>query len=133
VTGCRSYLLEDVEMLRTLLASGMSPDMPDWQGQTFLHGLCSGGKRGQAGEAVERAGILLDAGASITAREDQYRSTPLAWAARTNMPAMIQFLLTRGALVNLPDDPPFTTPLAWAERRGHAEAAEILRKGGAVR
>jgi ankyrin repeat protein len=130
VTGCRSYLLEDVEMLRMLLASGMSPDMPDWQGQTFLHGLCSGGKRGHAGEAVQRAGILLDAGASITAREDQYRSTPLAWAARTNMPDMIQFLLTRGAPVNLPDDPPWATPLAWAERRGHADVAEILRKIG---
>ena len=133
VTGCRSYLLENVEMLRMLLASGMSPDMPDWQGQTFLHGLCTGAKRGQAGEALERAAILLDAGASITAREDQYRSTPLAWAARTNMPDMIEFLLTRGAPSNLPDDPPWATPLAWAERRGHAEVAEILRKRGAVR
>ena len=133
VTGCRSYLLEDVEMLYMLLASGMSPDMPDWQGQTFLHGLCAGGKRGQDGEAVQRAGILLDAGASITAREDQYRSTPLAWAARTNMPDMIEFLLTRGAPSNLPDDPPWATPLAWAERRGHAGVAKILRKRGAVR
>jgi ankyrin repeat protein len=134
VTGCRSYLLENVEMLRMLLASGMSPDLPDWQGQTFLHGLCSGSKRCQPGEAVERAGILLDAGASITAREDQYRSTPLAWAARTNMPDMVEFLLTRGAPPHLPDDPPWATPLAWAERRGHVEIAEMLQRaldGGA--
>jgi ankyrin repeat protein len=133
VTACRSYLLENAEMLRILLASGMSPDMPNWQGQTFLHGLCSGGKRGQAGEALERARILLDAGASISAREDEYRSTPLAWAARTNMPDMVELLLARGAPTKLTDDPPWATPLAWAERRGHAEVAEILRKRGAVR
>jgi len=128
VTACRSYLLENVEMLRMLLASGMSPDLPDWQGQTFLHGLCGGGRRVRVADAIERAGILLDAGASLTAREDQYRSTPLAWAARTNMVEMIEFLLSRGAPTALPDDPPWATALAWAERRGHAEAAAILRR-----
>jgi ankyrin repeat protein len=133
VTGCRSYLLENVEMLRILLASGMNPDLPDWQGQTFLHVLCRGGKRGQAGEALERAGILLDAGASISAREEEYGSTPLAWAARTNMADMVEFLLAHDAPTNLPDDPPWATPLAWAERRGHAEVAEMLRKRGAAR
>jgi ankyrin repeat protein len=122
--------LENVEMLRMLLASGMSPNMPNWQGQTFLHHLCGRGKRGQA-EALERAGILLDTGASISGREDEYRSTPIAWAARTNMPDMVEFLLARGAPTNLPDDPPWATPLAWAERRGHREVAEILRRRGA--
>jgi ankyrin repeat protein len=133
VTACRSYLLEDIEMLRILLASGMSPDMPDWQGQTFLHGLCSGDKRAQTGDSLARAEVLLDAGASISAREEEYRSTPLAWAARTNMPEMVEFLLARGAPTLLPDDPPWATPLAWAERRGHAEIAEILRKHGSAR
>jgi ankyrin repeat protein len=128
VTACRSYLLENVDMLRMLLASGMSPDMPDWQGQTFLHGLCGGGRRVRVADAIERAGILLDAGASLNAREDQYRSTPLGWAARTNMPEMIEFLLSRGAPTELPDNLPWATPLAWAERRGHREAAAILRR-----
>jgi len=133
VTGCHSYLLENTEMLRILLASGMNPDLPTWQRRTFLHDLCSGGKRGQTSDAIERAQILLDAGASISARDEEYRSTPLAWAARTNMPEMVEFLLARGAPTNLPDDPPWATPLAWAERRGHAEVAEILRKHGAAR
>ena len=133
VTGCRSYLLENLELLRILLAHRMSPDLPNWQGQTFLHDLCRGGPRGKAGEALARAAILLDAGASISAREEEYRSTPLAWAARTNMPDMVEFLLGRGAPANLPDDEPWATPLAWAERRGHAEIAEILRKHGAAR
>jgi ankyrin repeat protein len=133
VTGCRSYLLENTEMLQILLASGMSPELPNWQGQTFLHELCGGGKRGETGEALARAAILLDTGASISAREEEYRSTPLGWAARTNMPDMVEFLLARGAPVDLPDDQAWATPLAWAERRGHAEVAEMLRKHGAAR
>jgi len=114
VTGCHSYLLENTEMLRILLASGMNPDLPNWQRRTFLHDLCSGGKRGQTSDAIERARILLDAGASISARDEEYRSTPLAWAARTNMPEMVEFLLARGAPANLADDPPWAAPRAWA-------------------
>lgn len=133
VTGCRSYLLENIEMLRILLASGMNPDSPNWQGQTFLHDLCRGSKRGQTEGALARAAILLDAGASISAREEEYRSTPLGWAARTNMPDMVELLLARGAPTHLPDDERWATPLAWAERRGHAEVARILRTHGATR
>jgi ankyrin repeat protein len=133
LTACRGYLLENLALLRILLANGMSPDLPNWQEQTLLHDLCRGGKRGQAGEALARAAILLDAGASISAREEEYRSTPLAWAARTNMPDMVEFLLARGAPANLPDDEPWATPLAWAQQRGHAEVAEILSKHEAER
>ncbi len=134
VTGCHSYLIENIEMLRILIASGMNPDLPTWQRRTFLHDLCSGIKRGQTpADAIERARILLDAGASITARDEEYRSTPLAWAARTNMREMVEFLLAHGAPTNLPDDAPWATPLAWAERRGHAEVAVVLRKFGATR
>jgi ankyrin repeat protein len=112
----------------------MSPDLPNWQRQTFLHTLCSGGaRRIELDGALTRAAILLDAGASLIPREDEYSSTPLGWAARTNMPEMVEFLLARGAPVNLPDDPPWATPFAWAERRGHSEIAAILRKHGAVR
>ena len=75
----------------------------------------------------------LDAGATITARDDEYRSTPLAWAARANKPQMVEFLLSRRAPVNLPDDEPWATPLAWAERRGHQQIASILRAHGATR
>jgi ankyrin repeat protein len=126
LTACRGYLLENTEMFRLLLASGMNPDLPNWQRQTFLHELCRGGKRGQTGKQLSLAAILLDAGASISARDEEYLSTPLGWAARTNIPDMVEFLLARGAPTNLPDDQPWATPLAWAKRRGHAEVAEIL-------
>jgi ankyrin repeat protein len=132
LTACRTYVMEDLEMFKILLQYGMNPDLPNWQGQTFLHNLCSGGGKRSEGEgALARAAILLDAGASISARDDEYRSTPLAWAARTNMPEMVKFLLARGAPANLPGDPPWATPIAWAERRGHTEVAGILRTHGA--
>jgi uncharacterized protein len=136
LTGCQGYLLTHTDMLRTLLAHGMSPDLMNWQHQTLLHHVClSQDYRGRdrTDGAIERATILLDAGANISARDDEYRSTPLAWAARTNALEVAAFLLARHAPTNLPDDEPWATPLAWAERRGHAEMSALLRSHGADR
>jgi ankyrin repeat protein len=124
-TSCQGYLL-NTDALRTLLAHGMSPDQMNWQHQTLLH-------HASTRETSECAAILLDAGATMTARDDDYRSTPLAWAARAGRPQMVEFLLSRGAPVNLSDDEPWATPLAWAERRGHQQVASILRAHGATR
>lgn len=131
LTGCQGYLLEHADMLRTLLAHGMSPDLMNWQRQTLLHLVCTG--RDSTGGNVERAAILLDAGATISARDEEYRSTPLAWAARTDSVSMVELLLARGAPTNLPDDEPWATPLAWADRRGHSQIASTLRTYGAAR
>jgi ankyrin repeat protein len=81
---------------------------------------------------VECATIPLDAGASISAKDADSRSTPLAWAARHNLPDMVELLLNRGAATNLPDDEPWATPLAWATRRGNVKIAEILQGAGAT-
>ena len=134
LTGCQGYLLARTDMLRMLLAHGMSPDLMNWQHQTLLHLACEARDyrgRPQADGSLERAAILLDAGANLSARDDEYRSTPLAWAARTNGVEMVKFLLARGAATSLPDDEPWATPLAWAERRGNAEIVAILRQHGA--
>jgi ankyrin repeat protein len=131
LTGCQGYLLTHTDMLRTLLAHGMSPDLMNWQHQTLLHLVCQGRDyrgRNTTNGAVERATMLLDAGANISARDREYRSTPLAWAARTNAVDLVEFLLARGAPTNLPDDEAWATPLAWAERRQHAEIVSILRR-----
>ena len=138
LTGCQTYLLTHADMLRTLLAHGMSPDLMNWQRQTLLHHVCRQPQTKRwilagASAAIERATILLDAGANILARDEEYRSTPLAWAARSGAVAMVKFLLSRGAPTALPDDEPWTTPLAWAERRQHAEIASVLRQHGADR
>jgi ankyrin repeat protein len=123
-TACQGYLL-NVDALRSLLAHGMSPDQMNWQHQTPLH-------RASTRAGSECAAILLDAGATITARDDEYCSTPLGWAARTNTATMVQFLLSRGAPTNLPGDEPWATPLAWATRRGHVPIVEMLRAAGAT-
>jgi ankyrin repeat protein len=136
LTGCQGYLLHDTGMLRTLLSHGMSPDLMNWQHQTLLHHVCQGRDyrgRAKTDGAVERATILLDAGADISPRDDEYRSTPLAWASRTNALPVARLLLARRAPTNLPDDDAWATPLAWAERRGHAEMAALLRRHGAER
>jgi len=124
-TTCQGYLINP-DALRTLLAHGMSPNQMNWQHQPLLH-------HASTGDTPECATILLDAGATMTVRDDDYRSTPLAWAARANKPQMVEFLLSRGAPVNLPDDESWATPLAWAERRGHRQVASILRAHGATK
>ena len=133
--GCQSYVLERPDMLQLLLArGGLNPDYPTPSGLTLLHQLCSRDIRNRTmAHRTECAAILLDAGANIAAKDEEYRSTPLAWAARNNLPDMVEFLLARGAAANLPDDQPWATPLAWAEKRGHAEIAATLRKHGATR
>ena len=40
LTGCQGYLLAHTDMLRTLLAHGMSPNLMNWQHQTLLHLVC---------------------------------------------------------------------------------------------
>ena len=132
--GCQSYLLEKPDMLRVLLArGGLHPDYPTPEGSTLLHALCSRDVRGRTmSDRTECAGILLDAGATISAKDQDYRSTPLAWAARNNLPDMVEFLLARGAPTNLPDDEPWATPLAWAKRRGHRQIASVLERHGAT-
>jgi ankyrin repeat protein len=133
LTACRSYLLEDPEMLRLLLASGMNPDLPNWQHATPLHDLCGRDARGRArGNRRECALVLIEAGATLIARDDEYRGTPLAWAARSNLPDMVDLLLAHGAPPRLPDDEPWATPLAWATRRGHVDIAARLRQAGAT-
>jgi ankyrin repeat protein len=133
VNDCRTYLFTDPEMLRLLLESGMDPNLPSWLHTTPLHDLCARDSRGRPrAHRLECAAILLDAGSAISAKDDDYRSTPLAWAARHDVPDMVELLLARGAPVSLPDDDPWATPLAWATRRGHDGIVAILRAAGAT-
>ena len=133
LTLCRSYLMSDPGMLSLLLASGMDPDLPNWQVSTPLHDLCGRDGRGRPRpNRAECAGILLDAGAAISTRDEEYRSTPLAWAARNGLDDMVELLLVRGAATNLPGDVPWATPLAWAKRREYGYVEEILRRAGAA-
>jgi len=99
----------------------MNPDRPDWMGITPLHRFAADGD-------VERAALFLDHGADIEARDDDFRSRPLAWAARRGREPMVEFLLRRGAQLRVSDDPEWATPLAWATRRGHADVVRMLTR-----
>ena len=97
VDGCHSYLLEDLEILRLLLAAGMSPDTANTDGATLLHVACGRDGRGRAlGHRAECAALLLDAGATIDARDRATGTTPLAWAIRHELPDMAALLRERG-------------------------------------
>jgi uncharacterized protein len=130
--GCHSYLLEQTDMLGLMLTKGaLDPDYPTDDGVTLLHELCRYEPGGTPQLRRESAALLLDAGANISARDDEYRSTPVAWAARNNVPDMVEFLLSRGAPTNLADDEKWATPVAWATRRGHTRVVELLKGAGA--
>jgi ankyrin repeat protein len=133
LTGCRGYLMSEPDTLRLLLErADLDPNLPNWQRATPLHDLCGRDYRGRANpHRVECARLLLAGGARLDARDLDYRSTPLGWAARAGLPDMVELLLERGAPAHEPDAPRWATPLAWATRRGHGEIAQQLRAAGA--
>ena len=110
----------------------MDPGLPNWLHVTPLHDVCGSSGKGDAHpHRIELAELFLEFGANIDARDDDYRSTPLGWAARCGLNDMVTLLLDRGASLTLPDDDAWATPLAWAVRRGHEEVVATLRSNGA--
>jgi len=110
------------EIAKLLFEHGMDPNRPNWLRITPLHHFAESGD-------LEGAAIFIEHGADLNARDEEFCSTPLAWAARRHQTRMVEFLLRHGAQTNLPDDLPdlaWATPLAWATRRGHQAIARLL-------
>ena len=123
---------EVLEPFTFLLEAGMTPNDPNWLRVTPLHLLVLGAtSHGTDGSAYrphpKMMKLFIEHGADLNARDEDYRSTPLGWAARWGRKEAVEMLLERGAQINLPDDPPWATPLAWARKKGHAEIEELLR------
>jgi ankyrin repeat protein len=141
VTECRTYLWRRPELARRLLAAGMDPNLPNWQWQTPLHNIAEMNPmwvrkgRNSPVQRRERAhrqtlvDLFLEFGADIDAVDEEYRSTPLGWAARQGQDDVVELLLERGA------DPSggeaWARPHAWAERRKHGKIARRLKRAGA--
>lgn len=90
--GCRTYLLEDAEMLRALLEHGaLDPDYPDEHGATLLHALCRPGGGESDALRARCAEVLLAAGADASAR-DQAGETPVTLARRHGWSAVVSVL-----------------------------------------
>ena len=131
VTGCRTYLWATTDMTRVLLEHGMNPNLPNWQRVTPLHDICSRDGRGRPDpNRHELLDLFLEFGADVNALDEEYRSTPLGWAARNGLTDMVEMLLARGADPGLAGEL-WATPLEWAHRRGHMEIADRLRASGA--
>ena len=131
VTGCRTYLWNTPDMTRVLLEHGMNPNLPNWQRVTPLHDICSRGGRGRPdANRHELLDLFLEFGADINAMDEEYRSTPLGWAARSGLPDMVELLLARGADANLSGES-WATPLEWAQRRGYKDIGALLLAHGA--
>jgi RNA polymerase sigma factor (sigma-70 family) len=110
------------ELAKLLFEHGMDPNRPNWLRITPLHHFAESGD-------LEGAAVFIEHGADLNARDEEFCSTPLAWAARCGQTRMVEFLLRHGAQPNLPDDLPdlaWATPLAWATRRGHQAIVRLL-------
>ena len=96
--GCRTYLLEQPDMLKKLLdRGGLDPDYTDEHGWTLLHALCYRDDRGRTmSHRLECATLLLAAGAALSPR-DEHGLTPLAIARHGKVEDMVKFLGARGA------------------------------------
>ena len=138
VNSCRSYLWRRPDMTKSLLEVGMDPNLPNWQWTTPLHELAQinlmdarrarSAQRGEHDLREEKMDLFVEFGADIEAIDEEYRSTPLGWAARSGQEDAVRWLLARGADPNGGED--WARPLAWAERRGHASIARALRRAG---
>ena len=123
--------------IQMLLAAGMDPNDSDWLGVTALHRLAIGSQdHGSDGTEyrphLEVMRLFIEASADLNAKDEEFHSTPLGWAARWGRAEMVTLLLERGARTNLSDDLSWTTPLAWATKKGHPEIERQLREAGAT-
>jgi ankyrin repeat protein len=115
------------DMSRFLLEKGLNPNISNWQRCTTLHAVAGHiGQEKRQGQWLEALDLFLSFGADINSMDEEYRSTPLGWAARCGIEEMIEPLLERGADPTMAGAP-WATPLEWAKCRGHHEISEILK------
>ena len=113
------YDRPNYEMASMLMDHGVTANDANGMGMTILHILVSLG-------TPASVSWILDRGADINRRDNEFDSTPMAWAARVGRAEMIELLLSRGALRTLPDDEAWSVPAAWARRRGHTHILKLL-------
>jgi uncharacterized protein len=119
----RFYYFKHADIGAMLLERGMNPDHMTWHRTTLLHDMAGEGN-------IEKATLLLTHGADINPVDDEFRTTPLGFAARWGRRELVRLLLDHGADPNVAGAA-WATPLAWAEKKGHRVVADDLRAAGA--
>ena len=119
----RFYYFKHADIGALLLERGMNPNHMTWHRTTLLHDMAGEGN-------MEKTTLLLKHGANVNPVDDEFRTTPLGFAARWGRRELVRLLLDHGADPNVAGAG-WATPLAWAEKKGHRAIADDLRAAGA--
>jgi ankyrin repeat protein len=117
------YYFKHYDIAEFLLEKGMDANHMNCHHTTLLH------EMGFTGD-VRKAKLLIDHGAEINVLDEEFRSTPLGFAARWGKQEVLELLLESGAEPNLAGAE-WATPLAWARRKGHLKIEAMLKSAGA--
>ena len=117
------YYFKHYETAAFLLDKGMNPNHMNWREFTLLHDMAHTADS-------SKASLLIRYGADVNYVDDEYRSTPLGYAARWGHIEMVKLLLDSGADPNK-SGAPWSTPLSWARRKHHAQVETLLLDAGA--
>ena len=117
------------ESMKLVLDHGVDPDATGIGGHTTLQHLATTTVSDE--HRITRATLLLDAGASLSKRDQLLKSTPLGWACRWGRIELVKLYLGRGAGALEGDAEQWSTPLAWATKGGHHDVVELLHSHGA--
>ena len=117
------YYFKHYETAAFLLDKGMNPNHMNWREFTLLHDMAHTADS-------SKASLLIRYGADVNYVDDEYRSTPLGYAARWGHVEMVKVLLDSGADPNK-SGASWSTPLSWARRKHHAQVETLLLDAGA--
>jgi ankyrin repeat protein len=117
------YYFKHYETAAFLLDKGMNPNHMNWREFTLLHDMAHTADS-------SKASLLIRYGADVHYIDDEYRSTPLGYAARWGHVEMVKVLLDSGADPNK-SGASWSTPLSWARRKHHAQVETLLLDAGA--
>lgn len=112
------YYFEHYDTAKFLLERGMNPNHMNWREFTLLHDMARTGD-------TAKARLLIEYGADVNYVDDEYRSTPLSYAARWGHVEMVRLLLAAGAQPTKAGAP-WATPLAWARKKNHVAIEKLL-------
>ena len=112
------YYFKNYLTARFLLERGMSPNHMNWRGFTLLHDMAHTGD-------LAKARLLIEHGADINRVDDEYRSTPLGYAARWGHVEIVKLLLDCSADADK-SGASWATPLSWARKKNQTEVEQVL-------
>jgi ankyrin repeat protein len=74
---------------------------------------------------------LIEDGADLESKDDEYGRTPLSWAAENGHEPVVKLLIEKGADLESKDNEYGRTPLSWAAENGHDSVVKLLVEEGA--